>query len=72
MCSEACEDSGAIYAVGAGRVRRVFVVEGPREEIVGDDVTSLIPRLADLSRVYEPTSGVNSSLNMAPELAPRK
>lgn len=72
LCSEACTDNGSIYAVGAGRVRRVFIAEGPRLDITGDDVTALIPALSDIKNVYEPTSGVNSSLNMAPELAPKK
>ena len=71
MCSDACTDNGAIYAVGAGRVRRVSIVEGPVGTIEGDDVSALISGLADLSQVYAPTSATNSSLNLVPELAPK-
>ena len=72
MCSEACTESGAIYAVGSGRVRRVSLVEGPRLSIEGDDVTALIPGLADLSKVYAPTSSNNSALSLTPELVAKK
>lgn len=71
MCSEACTEGGSVYAVGAGRVRRVSVVEGPIGTMTGDDVSALIPELADLGKVFAPTSGTNSSLTLAPELAPR-
>jgi hypothetical protein len=72
MCSEACTEGGAIYAVGAGRVRRVSIVEGPIATISGDDVSALIPGLADLGKVFAPSSGTNSSLTLAPELVPKK
>jgi NAD(P)-dependent dehydrogenase (short-subunit alcohol dehydrogenase family) len=71
LAHESCEQTGVILSAGAGRVRRVAVVEGSILETSGDDeVGSLWPRLSRLESAQESRNSGRSALELVPELAP--
>ena len=64
LASEACNVGGAIYHAGAGRVRRVRIVESERIDVPGD-LTELA--LLDGQRL-EPGSSFGAGAELMPEL----
>ena len=68
LCSEACRRSGMIFNAGAGRVRRVKVVEGAPVEIPGDDMSACWPALDDMSQAVEAKSSFGSGEVLMPEM----
>lgn len=68
LCSEACHDSGMIFNAGAGRVRRVKVVESAPVEIPGEDLSVCWPALDNMSDAVEAKSSFGSGQILMPEL----
>ena len=68
LASEGCQKSGLIFNVGAGRMRRVKVLEGRPLEIPNEDVGALWPALDDMSGALEASSSFGSGEVLMPEL----
>ena len=66
MCSDACNESGMIFNVGAGRVRRVKVQEGRVIEIPGDDFGACWPALEDMTDAIEAKDNAGSGAVLIP------
>lgn len=66
LASERCGTSGGIYHAGAGRVRRVQVLEGPIVELSSGPIEEVMARLDALP---EPTSSFGSGAEMMHEMA---
>ena len=66
LCSEACNESGMIFNVGAGRVRRVKVQEGKVIEIPGDDFSACWPALDDMTDAIEAKDNTGSGAVLIP------
>jgi len=69
LAHESCEHTGIVLSAGAGRVRRVGIVEGSILE-AGEDIGALWPRLSDLEGAKESRNSGRSALELIPELAP--
>lgn len=65
LASECCDVSGAIYHAGAGRVRRVRMLESERLELDGDDIDAIMHRLDGPD---EPGSSFGAGAELMPEL----
>jgi NAD(P)-dependent dehydrogenase (short-subunit alcohol dehydrogenase family) len=70
LAHESCEQTGIVLSAGAGRVRRVGVVEGQILETTGEDIGELWPRLSGLDGATESRNSGRSALQLIPELAP--
>ena len=68
LCSSACNTSGLILNVGAGRIRRAKVMEGAAVEIKNEDVAACWPALDDMSNAVEAKSSFDSGMVLMPEL----
>lgn len=68
LASEDCRRSGMIFNVGAGRMRRVKVLEGKPLDIPDEDVSALWPALDDMSGAIEASSSFGSGEVLMPEL----
>lgn len=66
LCSDACNASGMILNVGAGRVRRVKVQEGRVVEIPGDDFGACWPALEDMTDAVEARDSTGSGAVLIP------
>lgn len=68
LSSAACDRSGMIFNAGAGRVRRVKLLEGLPVEIPDDDMSACWPALDDMSGAVEADSSFGSGQVLMPEL----
>lgn len=68
LASEACDRSGLILSVGAGRVRRAALVETPRDDDVSEDWWPDWSRFDDLAHATETRTSRGSSAALVPEL----
>lgn len=68
LSSAACDRSGMIFNAGAGRVRRVKLLEGNPVEIPDDDMSACWPALDDMSGAVEAESSFGSGQVLMPEL----
>ncbi|GAC1572394.1 MAG: SDR family oxidoreductase [Sphingomicrobium sp.] len=66
LASEACQESGMIYHCGAGRVRRVRLVESPAVEVGEEDIGMA---LASIASGHEPASSFAAGAELIPEFA---
>ena len=66
LCSETCNESGMIFNVGAGRVRRVKVQEGRVIEIPGNDFNACWPALEDMTDAIEARDSTGSGAVLIP------
>jgi NAD(P)-dependent dehydrogenase (short-subunit alcohol dehydrogenase family) len=66
--STLCRQSGLILHAGCGRVRRVQVMGGTRQEIRDDDVQALWPVLDDMTSAQESPSSFEAGRLMNPEI----
>jgi NAD(P)-dependent dehydrogenase (short-subunit alcohol dehydrogenase family) len=66
LSSRLCRSSGNIYHVGAGRVRRVQVLEGPRVELSTGTIEEV---MAGLEKLTEPSSSFGAGALLMPEMA---
>lgn len=67
LCSDACNESGLIFNVGAGRVRRVKVQEGRVIEIPDGDFSACWPALEDMTDAVEAKDSTGSGAILIPE-----
>jgi len=70
LCSEACDRSGLILSAGAGRVRRVALLESPVATVDADETFDWAP-LNDLAHAIETRDSRWSSTTLIPELLAR-
>lgn len=68
LCSDQCYASGMIFNAGAGRVRRVKILESAPVEIAGEDMGACWPALDDMSAAVEASSSFDSGRVLMPEL----
>lgn len=68
LCSKDCTKSGMIFNAGAGRVRRVKVLEGNPVEISNDDMSACWPTLDDMNNAVEAESSFGSGQVLMPEM----
>ena len=66
LSSRLCQSSGNVYHVGAGRVRRVQLLEGPRVDL---DTGPIEAVMASLEQLAEPTSSFDAGVLLMPEMA---
>jgi NAD(P)-dependent dehydrogenase (short-subunit alcohol dehydrogenase family) len=69
LAHESCEHTGIVLSAGAGRVRRVGVVEGKILEVTDEDIGGLWPLLSDIEGAKESRNSGRSALELIPELA---
>lgn len=68
LCSDACQESGMIFNVGGGHVRRARIVENAPVDIVGDDLSTCFPDLDSFENLVEARSSYDSGRLLIPEL----
>jgi NAD(P)-dependent dehydrogenase (short-subunit alcohol dehydrogenase family) len=68
LCSEACAGSGMIFNVGAGRVRRVRILESLPVEVPDGDLDKHWPELNEMKDAIEAKSSFGSGMVLMPEL----
>lgn len=66
LSSDACDRSGMIFNVGAGRVRRVMLHEGAVVEIPDDDMAACWPALDDMTGAVEAKDSTASGAILIP------
>lgn len=65
LCSDRCDVSGAVYHAGAGRVRRVRMLESERLDLVDGEIDAVMHRLDGPD---EPGSSFGAGALLMPEL----
>jgi len=69
LAHERCDKTGMILSAGAGRVRRVGIVESPVVELEDEDIGRLWDRFTVLDGAHEPRNSADSARVLMPELA---
>lgn len=69
LSHDTCQSSGQVYAAGAGRVRRVTVVETPALAFDVQDIENLSARMVGLDGALELRHSHDSAVALVPELA---
>jgi NAD(P)-dependent dehydrogenase (short-subunit alcohol dehydrogenase family) len=68
LAHESCTQTGLIYSIGAGRIRRAAMVEGPVLPYSEEDLPELAQKLGSLAGFTESRNSGRSSLELIPEL----